>query len=45
MEDASLIALTISGLAANDRLAALEEIRKAAERISALVEAARLIMD
>ena len=45
MEDISAVALTISGMAANDRLAALEEIRKAAERISTLVEAVRLIMD
>ena len=45
MEDASVIALTIGGLASEDRQAALEEIGKAAERISALVEAARLMLD
>ena len=45
MEDASVVALTIGGLASEDRQTALEEIRKAAERISALVEAARLMLD
>ena len=45
MEDTSVVALTIGELASEDRQAALDEIRKAAERISTLVEAARLMLD
>ena len=44
MEDASVVALTVMGMEREERLAALIELDAAAERITVLVQAARVLM-
>lgn len=45
MEDASVIALTISGREPGNRRAAIDELEGAARRINALIAAAKAFLD
>ena len=45
MEDASVIALTVSGIEPSNRQAAIDELEGAARQINALVAAARALLD
>jgi hypothetical protein len=44
MEDASVVALTVTGMEQDERLAALVELDAAAARITVLVRAARVLL-
>ena len=45
MEDASVIALTVSGIEAGNHQVAIGELETAARRIDALIAAARALLD